>query len=70
MVASPSDKLPPSAHHASVFASSFDEETRHRLAAEDSQAWRSVTGLLLAIVTGGVLIAVMAVILCTLIVMS
>jgi hypothetical protein len=39
----------------------FDEDTRLRLAADDAFAWRSVTGILITIVTVGLLIAVAAV---------
>ena len=42
----------------------FDEETRQQLAQDDSDAWGSVTGLLLFIVLVGVSIAVFAVTIC------
>ena len=43
----------------------FDEATRASLASEDSEAWRAITGLLLAIIVGGVMIATLAVTLCS-----
>jgi hypothetical protein len=45
----------------SVMAKEFDKETRQQLAEEDSNAWRSVTGLLIAIICIGLLIAVVAI---------
>lgn len=45
----------------SVWSEKFDEETRRQQLDEDSFAWRSVTGLLMAIILVGVLIAIFAV---------
>ena len=45
----------------SVMVREFDKETRQQLAEEDSFAWRSVSGLLIAIVVLGLLIAIVAV---------
>lgn len=44
-----------------VWRRKFDEETRQQQLNEDSFAWRSVTGLLMAIISIGVLIAIFAV---------
>ncbi len=49
----------------SVWQDEFDEATRKELSEDDSAAWRSVTGLLLAIVVMGVSIAVFAVVICS-----
>lgn len=58
---------PDAGHAQSVAEAAFDQETRTQLLNEDSEAWRSVTGLLLAIVVGGVMIAVFAVVISTII---
>jgi hypothetical protein len=52
-------------HGGSVW-SHVSSEDRHGLAAEDSQAWRGVTGLLLTIVIGGVLLGFLGVLIATL----
>ena len=41
-------------------------EDKHALAADDSQAWRGVTGLLLTIVIGGVMLGILGVVIATL----
>ena len=41
-------------------------EDRHALIADDSQAWRGVTGLLLTIVIGGVLLGILGATIATL----
>jgi hypothetical protein len=43
------------------FWSQVSAEDRQGLAADDSQAWRGVTGLLLTIVIGGVLLGILGV---------
>lgn len=54
------------AEHSNLMSlRSFDEETRRRLLAEDSLAWRSVMGVLFTIVTIGLLIGIVAVVLST-----
>lgn len=52
---------PSGTHDDSVFVREFDEDTQRELAEEDSFAWRSVTGLLIAIISIGLLIAIVAV---------
>lgn len=47
--------------NSSVFDHEFDADTQRELSDEDSFAWRSVTGLLIAIISIGLLIAVVAV---------
>lgn len=44
-------------HEQGVWKASFDEEVQEQQMADDSQAWRAVTGLLLAIITVGVTLA-------------
>jgi hypothetical protein len=41
-------------------------DDRHALVAEDSQAWRGVTGLLLTIVIGGVMLGILGVVIAAL----
>jgi cytochrome b subunit of formate dehydrogenase len=60
--AGPSDE---SVHPRTVFDASFDEATRKQLVEEDSAAWYAVTGLLLVIITGGVMIALLALAICS-----
>jgi len=47
----------------SVWDASFLPDEQAALKAEDSEAWRGVTGLLLFLVSGGVLLASLAVLL-------
>lgn len=47
----------------SVMANEFDKEMQQQLADEDAFAWRSVTGLLIAIISVGLLIAILALVL-------
>jgi hypothetical protein len=47
----------------SCFTRVFDAATRHDLLAEDSEAWRAVCGVLLTIVSVGLLLAIGAVLL-------
>lgn len=51
----------PHTQDSSVFTQEFDADTQRELADEDSFAWRSVTGLLIAIISVGLLIAIVAV---------
>jgi hypothetical protein len=44
-----------------VWRDSFDDETRHKQFYDDSDAWRSVTALLIAIVIGGLILGLTAV---------
>lgn len=46
-----------------VWESSFDANEQAALRAEDSEAWHGVTGLLLFLVSGGVLLASLTVLL-------
>jgi hypothetical protein len=50
-------------HVKSVWDASFEPAEQDALKAEDSEAWRGVTGLLLFLVSGGVLLASLAVLL-------
>lgn len=45
----------------SVWAKSFSEQSQHEQLHDDSEAWRAVTGLLLTIVSIGVLLAIFTV---------
>jgi hypothetical protein len=47
-----------------MWTKSFDAQLRYQQLDEDHQAWRSVTGTLLAIITIGVTLAVITVLLC------
>ncbi len=48
-----------------VWTSVFNEETRAEQVAEDSAAWHAVTGLLLAIITAGVCLAIFTAWICS-----
>ena len=48
-----------------VWANAFSEQMREQQLQEDSGAWRTVTGILLAIVTVGLCLALLSVWLCT-----
>ena len=47
-----------------LFKASFTDELRHQLIDDDLMAGRSVSGVLIAIVTMGLLIGIVAVVLC------
>jgi hypothetical protein len=49
--------------HKSVWDATFTAEEQTVLRAEDSEAWQGVTGLLLFLVSGGVLLASLTVLL-------
>jgi hypothetical protein len=51
--------------HASVFESNFDNTERQDLMAEDDEAWNGVTGELITIVTGGVILGALGVLMAT-----
>ena len=53
------------AHQDSVFQESFNDAEKHELLAEDDEAWNGVTALLIAIVTGGVVLGGIGVMLAT-----
>jgi hypothetical protein len=44
-----------------VFHSAFTPQAQQAMIAEDAEAWTAVTGILFAIVTGGALLGIMAV---------
>jgi len=52
---------PSEARGEECFTRVFDSATRHELLEEDSAAWRAVCGVLLTIVSVGLLLAIFAV---------
>lgn len=61
MAESSTQQHPSSEPHTESDKLGISSEDHARLAAEDSKAWRAVTGLLLMIVVGGVLLGALAV---------
>ncbi len=51
-------------HNHPVWENSFREDMRQQQLADDSEAWRAVTGILLTIVSIGAALAVFTVLVC------